>query len=139
MMILQHHNYIEIKDEDNTDVINDARIIGTQYCNLYWGCISCGSKLDSAVEHEYCKCSKCHIVQERSNCEFQTSCNILFAAAGGHKLLKACTPVIKSLLGDSFHNQAEQSLLKIKDMMVVTYSKRDDYIKSIVIASNPVM
>uniref|UniRef100_A0A1X7TGM5 Uncharacterized protein n=1 Tax=Amphimedon queenslandica TaxID=400682 RepID=A0A1X7TGM5_AMPQE len=36
----------EIKDEDNTDFINDARIIGTQYCNLYWGCISCGRKLD---------------------------------------------------------------------------------------------
>uniref|UniRef100_A0A1X7U717 Replication protein A OB domain-containing protein n=1 Tax=Amphimedon queenslandica TaxID=400682 RepID=A0A1X7U717_AMPQE len=30
----------EIKDEDNTDIINDARIIGMQYCNLYWGCIS---------------------------------------------------------------------------------------------------
>ena len=80
-----------------------------------------------------------HIVQERSNCEFQASCNILFAAAGGHKLLKTCTPVIKSLLGNSIDNQAEQSLLKIKDQMVVTYSKKDDYIKSIVISSNPVM
>uniref|UniRef100_A0A1X7V2P4 Uncharacterized protein n=1 Tax=Amphimedon queenslandica TaxID=400682 RepID=A0A1X7V2P4_AMPQE len=39
--------HFDIKDEDNSDIINDARIIGTQYCNLYWGCISCGSKLDS--------------------------------------------------------------------------------------------
>uniref|UniRef100_A0A1X7VRC0 Replication factor A C-terminal domain-containing protein n=1 Tax=Amphimedon queenslandica TaxID=400682 RepID=A0A1X7VRC0_AMPQE len=128
----------DIKDVDISDVINDARIIGTQYCNLYWGCISCGSKLDS-VEHEFYKCLKSHIVQERSNYKFQASCNILFASAGGHKLLKACTPVIKSLQGDSIDNQAEQSLLKTKHLMVVTYSERDDYIKSIVVSSNPVM
>ena len=126
--------HFEIKDEDNTEVINDARIIGTQYCNLYWGCINCGNKLDP-VEYDYCKCLKCHIVQERANSEFQASCNILFAATGGHKLLKACTPVIKSLLGDSIDNQAEQSLLKIKEPMVVTYSKKDDYIKSIDVSS----
>uniref|UniRef100_A0A1X7VAB4 Uncharacterized protein n=1 Tax=Amphimedon queenslandica TaxID=400682 RepID=A0A1X7VAB4_AMPQE len=32
--------HFDIKDEDNSDIINDARIIGTHYCNLYWGCIS---------------------------------------------------------------------------------------------------
>ena len=125
-------NAVKVNEEDDSvEVLNNATIIGTQHFNIHFSCVHCCSKL-TTFEGAYSRCTKCDVLQSLSECLFEVSCNILVCAGNDKMLLKACTPIIVSLIGANvpFSSDMESQLLGLKDMKV-TYTSKDHYIKTI--------
>ena len=102
-------NYIGTADEEEVEELQKARIIGCQ--KPHHSYILCGKLLDDGNSTS-ARCSKCNVLQQIKDCDFEVAATVLIKSDDAQKImLKICTKNILKLFHDFDVSQLSKTYL----------------------------